>query len=235
MKPYLFLLPLAALAQWMASAQTTTIPITGLCNTGLTTASPQPTGCAGSTLVTPVNPQTGGSSIDGNWQLATPYPSSQYYYLQAPDPCSLPKFGSAWVDTPGSSDWLNPDDGLSQWISPLNDVKSNGGWYIYRTVFPIPPGSGPYVLVVEGQVLADDYTTAIFLENPAGYAPGCQPASIPAPLPLLWTTWYPFGIETTVMPGTYAYLYFLVYNQGYEGPDATGLRVEFKTAYVTPI
>jgi len=135
------------------------------------------------------------------------------------------------VDAPGYSGWLNPEDGLSQWISPLNDSYSPGGWYVYRTAFPIPAGSSPYVLIVEGRVLADDYATAIFLENPAGHSLGCRLAAIPASL--TWTAWSPFVIETIVTPGTDAYLYFLVYNQGNGGPNPTGLRVEFTTAYVT--
>lgn len=31
-----------------------------------------------SSLVTPVNPESGGPSVDGNWHLATPYPSAPY-------------------------------------------------------------------------------------------------------------------------------------------------------------
>jgi hypothetical protein len=111
------LLPVAAAAQ-------TTIPATGLCNTGLTPASPLPTGCTASTLVTPVNPGSGGSSVDGNWQLATPYPSGSYI-RQAPDPCLLRKFGPAWVDAPWFN-WFNPNDGLSQWITPEVDEPSAG-------------------------------------------------------------------------------------------------------------
>src|ERR1035438_2380019 len=50
-----------------AAGQTPQIPAAGLCNTGLTKASP-PYGCTSSTLVTPVNPITGGDSVDGNWR-----------------------------------------------------------------------------------------------------------------------------------------------------------------------
>jgi hypothetical protein len=42
---------------------------------GLTPASSLFTGYTISTPVTPVNPESGGASVDGNWELATPYPS----------------------------------------------------------------------------------------------------------------------------------------------------------------
>ena len=54
------------------------LPAVGLCNTGLTPASAF-TGCTTSVPVTPLNPETGGSSVDGNWQIASPYPSAPYY------------------------------------------------------------------------------------------------------------------------------------------------------------
>ena len=77
----------------LATAQTK-IPATGLCNTGLTPASPLPKSCTTSTPVIPVNPESGGPSLDGNWQLATPYPSAAYNQ-PAPNPCLLPTFGPA--------------------------------------------------------------------------------------------------------------------------------------------
>lgn len=90
------MLALGLLLSTAAAAQTQ-IAATGLCNTGLTPASPLPRGCTTSTPVTPVNPDTGGPSVDGNWQLAMPYPSAPYNQ-QAPDPCKLTTFGPAWVE-----------------------------------------------------------------------------------------------------------------------------------------
>jgi hypothetical protein len=120
--------------------------------------------------VTPVNPESGGSSVDGNWRLATPYPSAAYNQ-QAPNPCSPTTFGPAWVDTPESG-WLNPSDGLSQWITPEADTpNTTGGWYIYRTALPIPhisSGFTKYILSVTGKLTVDDEVAAIFLENPVG-------------------------------------------------------------------
>src|SRR5580658_9658776 len=133
----------------MASAQEN-IPATGLCNTGLTPASPLPAGCTTSSPVTPVNSDQGGIGVDGNWQLATPYPSAPYNQ-PAPNPCLLPAFGDAWVDAPWPT-WLDPDDGLSQWITPLAELAA-GGWYIYRTALRIPPirpRGAKYVLTVAG-------------------------------------------------------------------------------------
>jgi len=62
-----FLLSVAAV-----SAQ---ITVTGLCNNGLTPASPI-TGCTTSTPVTPVNPVSGGTRWTGigNWRHRTPQP-----------------------------------------------------------------------------------------------------------------------------------------------------------------
>ncbi|MGO4881245.1 MAG: hypothetical protein ACLP59_10525 [Bryobacteraceae bacterium] len=132
----------AALLLSSAAAAQITIPANGLCNTGLTPASPLPDGCTTSTLVTPVNPDTGGPSTDGNWQLATPYPSAPNS-RQAPDPCALTSFGPAWVDAPWPT-WLNPYDSISQWITPQTiGPETAGGWYIYRTAVPIPPIQPP--------------------------------------------------------------------------------------------
>ncbi|MGA2740011.1 MAG: hypothetical protein ABSG65_21555 [Bryobacteraceae bacterium] len=116
----------------LAAAAQTTIPATGLCNTGLTPAAALPAGCTTSALVTPVNPESGGSSVDGNWQLASPYPSAPYNE-QSPNPCTLTNFGPAWIDDPWPA-WYNPNDGLSQWMTPLAEGPvAAGGWYIYRT------------------------------------------------------------------------------------------------------
>src|ERR1700722_15102454 len=100
---------LLALLFSSAAIGQTHIPAVGLCNTGLTPASPLPSGCTTSTPVTPVNPQSGGPSVDGNWQLATPYPSAPYDQ-EALDPCKLTTFGPTWVDAPKSPGWYNPND-----------------------------------------------------------------------------------------------------------------------------
>ncbi|MGA2579122.1 MAG: hypothetical protein ABSH24_24180 [Bryobacteraceae bacterium] len=228
--------PFAALCALLLSAaaagQTTQIPAKGLCNTGLTKASPLPAGCATSSPVTPMNPETGGTSVDGNWSLATPYPSAASNQPD-PNPCLLSTFGPAWVDAPWST-WLNPDDGRSQYIMPLA-VEEVGGWYVYRTAFPIPPSATNYVLTVAGQVLVDDDVLAIVLENPAGYAPSCRTVSAQTSVgSAAWTAWHSFNFSALVVPGTYAYLYFIDYNLGGNVPNATGLRVEFTEAYFTP-
>jgi hypothetical protein len=222
-----------------SAAVAQTIPATGLCNTGLTPANALPLGCTTSTLVTPVNPQSGGTSVDGNWQLATPYPSASYTH-QAPNPCSLTTFGPAWVDAIYSG-WFNPNDGLSQWITPEVDEPSAGGWYIYRTAFPIPPISPPsthYVLIVTGQVMGDNATVAIYLENPSIDQHSCKPVALPAPEAGSggsgWGAWNPFSFATKIVPNTSAYVYVLVYNQQQSFGNATGLRLEFTSATLTP-
>lgn len=210
------------------------IPATGLCNTGLTKASPPPRGCTASTPVTPVNPVTGGDSVDGNWQLASPYPSAPYNE-PSPNPCLLPEFGPAWVDAPWSG-WFNPDDGLSQYITPYAEGPvAAGGWYIYRTAFPIPPipsGGAYYVLTVAGQVLVDNHLVAIVAEDPADDPHGC--GVVATPTGTYDTSWTTFNFSAPVAPDTRAYLYFVTYNQEQSYGNPTGLRVEFTSAYFTP-
>jgi hypothetical protein len=189
----------SALQMSAAALAQTRIPATGLCNTGLTPPASPAEGCKTST---PVTSDSGGPSVDGNWQLAAPYPSAPYYG-RAPDPCKLTTFGPAWVDAP-TSVWLNPDDGLSQWITPeAIGSATAGGWYIYRTALPIPPvecGQTKYTLTVAGHLLSDDQAMAVFLDNPAS-------------------------------DRRKAYLYFLVYNNN-ESP--TGLRLKSSSAYFVP-
>jgi len=200
-----------------------------------------------STLVTPVNPQSGGPSVDGNWELATPYPSAPWNH-EAPDPCKLTTFVAAWVDAPKSTGWYNPNDGLSQWISPLSDGPNTvGGWYVYQTEFLIPPiafGNTKYNLTVTGKLVADDQVPAIFLENPATDQFSCKPVVLPALAPVEATTppsmfniWVPFSFEARVVPDTSASLYVMLYNIQYpngESGNYTGLRLEFTSANFTP-
>jgi hypothetical protein len=194
----------------MASAQEN-IPATGLCNTGLTPASPLPAGCTTSSPVTPVNSDQGGIGVDGNWQLATPYPSAPYNQ-PAPNPCLLPAFGDAWVDAPWPT-WLNPDDGLSQ-------------------IPPIRPGGAKYILTVTGRALVDDDLVAIVMEDPEGYTSSCRPVAFPD-IGSGWMAWHPFDFSAPVIPDTHAYLYFVTYNDEQSGGSAAGLRVEFTLAYFT--
>jgi len=244
MRRYTMLLPLASAFLLNAYAQEvaqTHIAATGLCNTGLTHGGLLPIGCTKSTLVTPINPESGGTSVDGNWQLATPYPSAPYNH-DAPDTCLLTSFGPAWVDTPPSY-FFNPDDGLSQWITPLVDVPNTaGGWYVYATALRVPPistGYARYVLTVSGQLMADDQVPAIFLLSPSI---GCKVVALPSLSPVVGSNfvvhnaWNPFSFVATVAPDTTAYLYFLVYNLEVPAPNqnGTGLRVEFTSGYFTP-
>lgn len=233
---------ISALLMSFAAAAQTAIPAAGLCNTGLTPAGPLPAGCAASTPVTPLNPQSGGPAVDGNWQLAAPYPSASWDQ-GAPDPCSL-KFGPAWVDSPALA-WFDPGNGLSQWITPLSDANTTGGWYVYRTIFPVPPiapGSTKYILTVTGLLLADDEPSAIFLENPANVEPSCRLLQLTPLTSVIGINgsesgWNHFRFAATVIPDTSAYVYFLVYNVPFpagEPGNYTGLRVEFTSANFTP-
>lgn len=171
--------------------------------------------------------------MDGNWQLATPYPSAPYN-AEPPNPCLLTTFGPAWVDAPWPS-WI-PNDGISQWITPeVIAPSAPGGWYVYRTAIPIPPiqsGDTKYVLTVTGQLLVDNDAVAIFLENPAGYHLGCRPVT--ATTLMGFQAWIPFNFATTVLPRSHAYLYVVTYNAEPVPENPTGLRVEFTSAALTP-
>jgi hypothetical protein len=195
--------------------------------------------------VTPLNPESGGTSVDGNWELATPYPSAGYTE-EAPDVCSLTTFGPAWVDTP-SSYWLPDSDGLSQWISPyVNFPGTTGGWYIYRTTVPIPSNSSgeQYLLTVAGRLLADDLPSAVVFQTSSLSPRTCSVVSLPSLAPVTGSptaideTWDHFHFATIVAPGTSAYLYVIVFNVEYAPGvygNGTGLRVEFTSVYFTPI
>ena len=142
------------------------------------------------------------------------------------------------MDAPVSV-WFNPNDGLSQWITPLVDNVTAGGWYVYRTPVPVPPatpGYKGYLLTVGGRLMNDDYAGGVFL----GYERSCTWVALPS----LTTTnnqaadnaWNTFGFVVPAAPGTEPYLYFLVYNIEIAGnSNDQGLRVEFTTAYFTPI
>ena len=215
------------------------IPATDLCNTGLTPAGSPSTGCTTSSLVTPINPSSGGDSVDGNWQLATPYPSLSYTG-ESPDPCTL-TYGPAWVDAI-DNEWFNPSDGKSQYISPFSDGPNTaGGWYIYRTALKIPPAApnhAKYLLVIAGKILVDDYSPAIVF----GDRTGCKVKSLPSmqnvPGQQSFTSWNPFAFREVVDPGQVTYIYAVVFNvqfnPGVSG-NYTGLRLEFTSASFTPI
>jgi hypothetical protein len=98
-----------------------------------------------------------------------------------------------------------------------------------------------YVLTVSGQIMGDDSAIAIYLENPAIDRLSCRSVALPAPeagtgqaLGFGFSAWNPFSFATTVVPDTPAYLYVLVYNKESSNGNATGLRVEFTSAYLTP-
>jgi len=207
------------------------------------------------------NPETGGSAVDGHWQLATPYPSSpsnpntgtaaQMRLIE--DPCSA-KFGSAWVDYPDGESPAPPvfgywsiDGPASNWISPQNEVNALGGLYIYKQTFKVP-ASWTSPVTITGRLQSDNETYSIYGFSPA--ATRCQylaglhyngsaflGSAISGPTGFL--TWTPFTTTHTfaVVPSSAAILYFIVRNRGYEGLDTNttpaGLRVEFDTATVS--
>lgn len=97
----------------------------------------------------------------------------------------------------------------------------------------MPSTDRAYELTVSGQVLADDWVAGIFLEAPAGGQLGCPLMAVPAPAGS--SAWTQFSFATKAPPSPRAILYFLVYNQYFGGGNATGLRVEFTSAYFTPL
>ena len=209
---------------------------TSICNTGLTRKSIPPVGCLSSTLVTPVNPLPGGPSVDGNWELAVPFPSAGYTD-PAPNACSLRSlFVPAWVNAPWYT-WYDPADGLSQWISPLGGGDASAGWYVYRTRFQVPPvrpGHGLYLLQIRGQLMSDDNPTSIYLAD-SKQVPAC--AELANLTEAGFGNWTPFEAKLTIAPDSFASLYVVVYNQFLAAPahsNPTGLRIEFTSVKLTP-
>jgi hypothetical protein len=223
---------------FVSAQNPTPVPATTLCDTGLTPKSGTGTGCTTSTLVTPINPFDGGPIVDGNWDLAQPYPSASYT-AAAPNPCSLATaYAAAPVNAPAGA-YYNPDDHLSQWISPLGGNLTPPGWYIYRTAFQVAPASTGYLhyaLITAGQYMADNETVAIYLEDPAGDSASCGPVASFNTGTGAFAAWNPFKITVPVIPATHAYMYFVVYN-AYTVPldeDPTALRVEFTSPAFYP-
>jgi hypothetical protein len=203
--------------------------IRGLCNTGQTAE--DALGCT-EVLVTP-NPKGGGPHVDGNWQIAYPYPSPFEGFA---GPCELTQFEPAWVDTPFIN-WL-PENAstLSEWITPYDgESPRKPGWYVYRTAFPVPPvlpgGAAPTSVKINGQLSSDNTMYAIYLESPAGSS-SCSlvagqafPVNPPGADSSDYQQWWPFSFSNAldIAPDAVAYLYFVVLNDN----NATGLRVEF--------
>ena len=218
----------------IVNAQGLPVPTASLCNSGRTPKGLPPTGCLATALVSPVNPMTGGSSIDGNWELATPYPTAANTQ-PAPDPCLLlTSWGPSWVDQPNAG-WYNPIDERSQWIAPFNEEFALPGWYVYRTGLTVPTaqvGYPGYLLKVTGQLMADDQAVTIYLLDADGALTSCRAVAVLTNL-TQYHNWTTFHFSTPVVPVTHGYLYFVVQNAGTVG-NATGLRVEFATPYYYP-
>ena len=212
-----------------ALTATVNAEIRGLCNTGQTAENLF--GCT-EVLVTP-NPLGGGPHVDGNWDIAYPYPSP---FEGFSGPCELTQFEPAWVDTP-MSEWL-PDSAstVSEWITPYDGERPRSpGWYVYRTSFPVPPvlpgGAAPTGVSINGQLSSDNTTYAIYLESPAGSSK-CSlvygqafPVNPPGAGASDFEQWWPFSFTSPfdIAPGAVANLYFVVLNYN----NATGIRVEF--------
>jgi hypothetical protein len=204
----------------MAAAQ-----ITGLCNTGQTRATAS--GCTG-VLVTP-NPTSGGPNRDGNWALATPYPSPY-----GESPCEFRSFVPAWVDTPNGAWVPNSASTASEWITPYDGAeRGTQGWYVYATKFPVPSvlpgGIVPTGLTINGQLTSDNSTYALYMANLA--ADLCaRVTGLPAPLnPVGFTEWTDFSFSNPIpiSPGSPLVLYVVVQNAPGPEINPTGLRIEF--------
>jgi len=206
--------------------------ITALCNTGQTRATAA--GCTG-VLVTP-NPTGGGPDVDGNWQIAYPYPSS---VSSSTHPCSL-SYEKAWVDTPPSTWMPESASTASEWITPYDGEGNQlSGRYVYGTAFPIPAklpgGSAPVGFTINGRLASDNATSFVFVGN----VDSCTlVATLPEPVNPAgsglgdFQDWWDFSFinPAPITPSTEAYLFFVVenaYDDTTAGPSPTGLRVEF--------
>jgi hypothetical protein len=159
-----------------ASLRAQKIETLQLCNTGRTAKALPPDACLATELVSPINSEGGGPIVDGNWDIAVPYPYGSYNSAP-PDPC-IEDFGylPVPVSAVSSTAWLNPDDGKSQWIEPAGGPSNLPGWYVYVTAFAVPPafdGSGDYTLNVSGKFLVDDSPDMIYVSShSAGFSYG---------------------------------------------------------------
>ncbi len=228
-------LKLALMLGTVTLAAQAQFPATSLCNTGLTPKDLSPEGCFASTPVYPINPADGGPIVDGNWNLAVPYPSAGAT-AAAPNPCSLLfRYSPAPVNAPDPA-W-SLDDQVSQWISPIGGPATPPGWYIYMTKFRVPPAFGDYQhysLEVHGRYMVDNRVGSVYGAN-------IEPGSLTCgPLATFssegsFTSWTQFRVRESVSPSSDGYLFFVVLNEsGVPNQDPTGLRVEFETAHFTP-
>ena len=212
----------------MAAAQIKT-----LCNTGQTAQTFL--GCS-NVLVTP-NPTGGGPNRDGNWGLASPYPSTLSTTL---GPCALTSFTRAWVDTPYSVPpaWLpNNASAASEWITPYDGEGNQAqGWYIYLTGFHVPAvlpnGIVPTGVTINGRLASDNQTYGFVLASRAHGGSCAFVTGLPVPINPVdqfnqWTS-FSFTSPIAITPDSDVFLYVLVYN-AYDQfvPNPTGLRVEF--------
>ncbi len=215
------------LALTLGSAAYAQIAATTLCSTGRTPKSISAAGCLLTVPVSPVNPVDGGPIVDGNWDLAVPYPSRPAH-VPAPNPCSFPTIYSPAPVSAAEPEWFNPNDQISQWIEPLGGGSTPPGWYIYETRFVAPEsrGNAYYRLEIPGQILVDNSVPLVYVRSSVDGVNVC--GSVAAfPKTASYSSWTPFHFSTTMDPGTVGYLYAVVYNDTGSNINPTGLRVEF--------
>lgn len=200
-----------------------TIPIPGLCNTGV------------------VGPCNGGPGTalrtvglaDLNWQLALPSPSSPSATPITPAILAGLTFGpnSAFVNTPNGV-WL-ANGPNSEWITPMVE-GGPGGYYVYQTTFTIPTGFVLSSAMISGMFTSDNEGSSVFLNGnlvTSGVVfPG--PADFGS-----FTGSFTLNSSNATFQSGLNKLDFVVRNRGVGGidgnPTDTGLRVEFNSALST--
>jgi|HubBroStandDraft_1064217.scaffolds.fasta_scaffold05796_3 hypothetical protein len=219
----------AVLALAAAMAAAASIPIPGLCNTGV------------------VGPCNGGPGLplqkiglaDQNWELSLPAPTTS---MPMAPPTGYPgalTFGpnTAWVNTPNST-WL-ANGPNSQWITPQNGANAgqfSGGYYFYQTTFTIPAPYSPPTAMISGMFTSDNegidiYVNGIPVHSGVVYpCPSCSPSFTGA------GTFTLSAANATFISGVNT-LGFEIRNRGGGGIDSsftdTGLRVEFNAQLST--
>jgi len=203
-------LVLAVMSATLASAGS--IPIPGLCSTGMNSS------CTGTATI---------GSIDPNWTLATPYPSSPSGQPLPSPPWNL-TYGPAYVNTPNGF-WL-ANSSTSQWTTPQNE-SNLGGNYVYATSFNIPVGYDPATASITGFWTSDNEGIEVWLNQQ-------QITGFPLPGAGDSDKAFPFTInssDATFQSGLNT-LYFEIRNRGLGGndndPTDTGIRVEFQSSLV---
>jgi hypothetical protein len=138
---------------------------------------------------------------NGNWQIASPYPSAPYT-SSAPNPCRLQTtYLGAPVNVPFYERY-NPESELSQWIGP----NGGGSTPVPGLYQGLPPNSVP----PSGQLLSDNAAAVMDLHAVGDTSAGCNVAETSA-IANQYSSWNAFALTGPVVPATHQAIYSGLY------------------------